>query len=182
MANKTRYLTEAQLTFWLAGLGAGAGLGCGVTPLPYTSPMAGNYCPDFLHFAHACASWATGGFLVCLGITVVAGFLAAQLNNGQAGDSFFKKNQSTFLFALALLSGIFGAYLHSRAEAASSAAAEVEVAMTNRDNGKKYNVCLEAASRWDASLSKALDAANAAVPNTEANGTYQLANAVEKSG
>ena len=72
--------------------------------------------------------------------------------------------------------------VHSRAEAASSAAAEVEVAMTNRDNGKKYNVCLEAASRWDASLSKALDAANAAVPNTEANGTYQLANAVEKSG
>jgi DNA repair exonuclease SbcCD ATPase subunit len=108
--------------------------------------------------------------------------LAAQLNNGGGGDSFLKKNQSTFLFALAVLSGIFGAYLHSRAEAASSAAAEVEVAMMNRDSAKRYNMCLGAASRWDASLSKALDAANAAVPNTEANGTYQLADAVEKSG
>jgi hypothetical protein len=182
MPTKTRYLTEAQLTLWLAALGAVAGLGCGVTPLPYTSPMAGNYCPDFLHFAHACASWATAGFLVCLCITVVAGFLAAQLNNGGTSDSFFKKNQSTFLFAFAVLSGIFGAYLHSRAEAASSAAAEVEVAMMNRDSGKRYNMCLGAASRWDASLSKALDAANAAVPNTEASGTYQLADAVEKSG
>ena len=113
---------------------------------------------------------------------MVAGFLAAQLNNDQSKTGFLKKNQSTFLFALALLSGIFGAYLHSRADAASSAAAEVEVAMMNRDSANRYNMCLGAASRWDASLSKALDAANAAVPNTEANGTYQLANAVEKSG
>ena len=182
MPTKARYLTETQLTFWLAALGAVGGLGCGVAPPPYPSPEASNYCPNLLNFAHACAAWGTAGFLICLCITVAAGFLAAQLNNGQAGDSFFKRNQSTFLFVLAVLSGIFAAYLHSRAEAASSAAADTEMAMMNRDSGKRYNLCLGAASHWDGSLSKALDAASAAVPKTEAEGTHQLANAVERSG
>jgi hypothetical protein len=157
-------------------------LGCSVTPPPYSDPAASTYCSDFLHFAHACAAWATAGFLVCLSLTVAAGFLAAQLNNDQAKEGFLRKNQSTFLFVVAVLSGIFAAYLHSRADAASSAAAEVELAMMNRDGGKTYNMCLGAASRWDGSLSKALDAANAALPQKSADGTYQLANAAEKSG
>ena len=181
-ANQDSHLDRCSIDPLARGTGRCGGLGCGVAPPPYPGPEASNYCPNFLNFAHACAAWATAGFLVCLCLTVVAGFLAAQLNNDQSKTGFLKKNQSTFLIALALLSGIFGAYLHSRADAASSAAAEVEVAMMNRDSANRYNMCLGAASRWDASLSKALDAANAAVPNTEANGTYQLANAVEKSG
>jgi hypothetical protein len=155
----------------------GAGFGCSVAP-----PKADRYCTDFLHFAHSCATWATTGFLICLSIAVAAGFLAAQLSNDKDKPGFFKKNQSTFLFALAVLAGIFAAYLHSRADAASSAAAEVEIAMTNRDGNKMYNMCLAAASRWDASLSKALDAANAAVPNTEASGTAKLAEAQSTAG
>jgi len=156
--------------------------GCGVTPPIYPSPAAGNYCTDFLRFAHSCAAGNTAGFLICLCVTVASGFLAAQLSNDQARASFFRKNQSTFLFVIAVLCGILGAYFHSRADAASSAAAEVQVALMNRDEGKRYDLCLGAASRWDGSLSRSLDAANTAVPKAEAKGTYQLADAVEKSG
>jgi hypothetical protein len=113
---------------------------------------------------------------------VTAGFLAAQLNNDQAREGFLRKNQSTFLFVLAVLAGVMGAYFHSRADAASSAAAEVQVALMNRDEGKRYDLCLGSASRWDGSLSRSLDAANAAAPKSDSNGTYQLADAVEKSG
>ena len=167
---------------WGAVVATFCTLGCGVSPPPYSSPMAGNYCTDFLDFAHLCALWSTIGFLICMCMAVAAGFLAAQLNNDQAKESFFRKNQSTFLFVLAVLAGIFAAYSHSRADAASSAAAEVEVAMMTRDSGKMYNQCLGAASRWDGSLAKALDAANSAVPKTDSSGTIQLADAVEKSG
>jgi len=167
---------------WSAGLAAMGALGCGVTPPIYSSPVANNYCTDFLRFAHACSAGNTAGFLICLCLTVSSGFLAAQLNNDQARESFFRKNQSTFLFVIAVLAGIMGAYFHSRADAASSAAAEVQSAMRNRDDGKRYDLCLGAASRWDGSLSKSLDAANAAAPKSDSDGTYQLADAAEKSG
>jgi len=167
---------------WGAALTVWGALGCGVTPPIYPSPAANNYCTDFLRFAHVCAAGNTAGFLICLCVTVAAGFLAAQLNNDQARDSFFRKNQSTFLFVVAVLTGILGAYFHSRADAASSAAAEVQMALMNRDDGKRYNLCLGAASRWDGSLSRSLDAANAAAPRTDSSGTYQLAESVEKSG
>jgi hypothetical protein len=117
---------------WGAGLAAMGALGCGVTPPIYSSPVANNYCTDFLRFAHACSAGNTAGFLICLCLTVSSGFLAAQLNNDQARESFFRKNQSTFLFVIAVLAGIMGAYFHSRADAASSAAAEVQSAMRNR--------------------------------------------------
>ena len=182
--NSTNRLAAIKGPLSGAVLGAIGGLGCGVDPPPYSSTTAGTtYCADFLHFAHECATWATAAFLVCLCLAVAAGFLAAQLNNDQAKEgSFLRKNQSTFLFALAVLAGILGAYFHSRADAASSAAAEVEVAMTNGDDGRRYNLCLGAASHWDGSLSKALDAANAAAPKADANGASQLAEAVGRGG
>jgi hypothetical protein len=167
---------------WGVGLAAFGALGCGVVPPLYPSPAANNYCTDFLRFAHGCSAGNTAGFLICLCITVTAGFLAAQLNNDQAREGFLRKNQSTFLFVFAVLAGVMGAYFHSRADAASSAAAEVQVALMNRDEGKRYDLCLGAASRWDGSLSRSLDAANAAAPKSDSNGTYQLADAVEKSG
>ena len=179
---KGRSVQAGRGRLGVAGLAAVGVLGCGVTPPIYPSPAANNYCTDFLHFAHACSAGNTAGFIICLCITVAAGFLAAQLNNDQAKESFFRKNQSTFLFVVAVLVGILGAYFHSRAEAASNAAADVQLAMRNRDDGKRYDLCLGAASRWDGSLSKSLEAANAAAPKAESTGTYQLADAVEKSG
>jgi len=181
-ARNSRGVHAGYKPFSVAVLAAFGALGCGVTPPIYPSPAASNYCTDFLRFAHSCAAGNTAGFLICLCTTVTAGFLAAQLNNDQARDSFLRKNQSTFLFVVAVLAGVLGAYFHSRADAASGAAADVQVAMMNRDEGKRYDLCLGAASRWDGSLSRSLDAANAAAPKADSNGTYQLADAVEKSG
>jgi hypothetical protein len=155
--------------------------GCGVSPTAFQTGVPNSYCDDFLRFAHLCASWATGGFLVCLCITVTTGFLAAQLSN-RDGGTFWAKNQSTFLFVGAVLFGILGAYLHARADAASRAASDIEQGMTNRDPGKRYDLCLVAASRWDGSLSQSLDAASAAVSKSDTSGASQLAEAAGKAG
>lgn len=155
--------------------------GCGVVPPPYPSPQADGYCAELLVHMHRCSGGATGTFLVFLCITVAAGFLAAQLNNDINKEGFIKKNQSTFLFVVAVLSGILGAYFHSRADASAAAAGEIQMAMTVRDSAKRYDMCLVAASRWDGSMSKSLEAATSAVPTADGKATTQLADAVDRS-
>jgi hypothetical protein len=146
-----------------------------------TGTTGHQYCADFLRYTHACVSSTTFLYLFCLCVAVVLGFLAAQLNNDPNGATTFAKHRSSFLFVVAAVAGILGAYFHSRADAASVAAADIEAALTARKDFKKYQMCLVAASKWDGSRSEALDAANAMASDKNSSGTAQLTDAMEAS-
>jgi hypothetical protein len=108
---------------------------------------------------------------VCL--AVILGFLASQLNNDPAEKTLLKKNRSTFLFVGAATAGILGAYFHSRADAASKAAADVDSALAVGRDWTKYKLCLAAASRWDGSRADSLDAAGVMASELSSSGNTQ---------
>jgi hypothetical protein len=138
-----------------------------------------EFCSDFLRYAHACVSSATFIYLFCVCTAVVLGFLAAQLNNDPTGSTTFAKHRSTFLFVVAAVAGILGAYFHSRADAASVAAADIENALATRRDFRKYQLCLGAASKWDGSRSEALDAAYAIASDKSSNESAPLSKAMD---
>jgi len=124
--------------------------GCGPVPPPYelgTATSTGtSYCTALLRFAHTSAAATTTIYLICVCLAVILGFLASQLNNDPAEKTLLKKNRSTFLFVGAATAGILGAYFHSRADAASKAAADVDSALAVGRDWTKYKLCLAAAS------------------------------------
>jgi hypothetical protein len=140
--------------------------------------MGNSYCTSFLRFAHMSAAATTTIYLICICLAVILGFLAAQLSNDPNEKTLLKKHRSTFLFVGAAVAGILGAYFHSRADADSKAAADIESALTTHRDWTKYKLCLDAASRWDGSRSDSLAAASAMASELNASGTTQAKDSV----
>jgi hypothetical protein len=156
--------------------------GCGPVPPPYEfgigSTAGSSYCTAFLRFAHASAAATTTIYLISVCLAVILGFLAAQLSNDPTEKSLLKKHRSTFLFVGAATAGILGAYFHSRANAASKAAADVDSALAVGRDWAKYKLCLAAASRWDGSRADSLDAASVMAAELSSSGNTQAKNSM----
>ncbi len=178
-----RIRSRGPCEWGLLGLSAAAVASCGVIPPPYQANSGAGtaYCTSFLRFSQVCSAGTTAVYLTCICLAIVFGFLAAQLSNDPSETSLLKKHRSTFLFVGAATAGVLGAYYHSRADAASKAAADVESAMAMRWDWARYKSCLAAAAHWDGSRSESLDAANAAASDQTTSGNSKLLDSMQSA-
>ena len=118
--------------------------GCGVRPPSYQAGVAHGYCAALLESARWFVNVDTPLYLVFACLTVGLGYLTSQFSNDPQGPNLLAKHRASLVFVLALVSGILGVYFRSRADAASRAAADIQVAMIAPGERTRYDMCLEA--------------------------------------
>lgn len=180
--------TTSRSSHWSAALSAAATLAttaCGYVTPPEYAPGAGHkYCAALLESSRSFVNVNTPTYLTLAAVTVGFGYFASHFTNDPKAEKFLARHIAAFFFVGALVAGVIATYAHGRADAGSRAASEIQAAMIAKDDRVKFDLCLEAASKWDGSRTDS-SAAVSAMASEQAKKTkvaaVDLVEAVQKS-